>query len=73
MRLLNSKTYQQREFVSEDSVPPYAILSHTWGDGEVTFQDIMGPNAEQKLGYRKIRFCCEQAIKDKLDWVWVDT
>lgn len=39
MRLLGTSTL---EFVSfhEDVVPPYAILSHTWGAQEVTYQEM---------------------------------
>jgi hypothetical protein len=35
MRLLNTYTYALGNFTSD--VPPYAILSHTWGDEEVGF------------------------------------
>jgi hypothetical protein len=38
MRLLDAKAILLEEFVGE--VPPYAILSHTWGQEEVSFQDI---------------------------------
>ncbi|KAK1833626.1 heterokaryon incompatibility protein-domain-containing protein [Podospora conica] len=38
MRLLNTSTLELDEFVGND-IPPYAILSHTWGDKEATFQD----------------------------------
>ena len=32
---------------TDQSLPPYAILSHTWGDEEVLFQDIgLGPQHE---------------------------
>jgi hypothetical protein len=28
--------------VGDDKIPPYAILSHTWDEGqEVTFDDLM--------------------------------
>lgn len=73
MRLLDTRTCQPKEFVTEENVPRYAILSHTWGDDEVTYQDMMAPNVEQKLGYKKIKFGCEQSIKDGIDWIWVDT
>lgn len=73
MRLLDTRTRQPKEFVAGESVPRYAILSHTWGDDEVTCQDIIAVNVEQKLGYKKIKFGCEQSIKDGLDWIWVDT
>ena len=39
MRLINVKTGALEEF-SAANIPKYAILSHTWGDDEVTFQDL---------------------------------
>jgi hypothetical protein len=68
MRLLNSKTKQLEE--SFDKTPGYAILSHTWGAEELTFKDM------ERDGYtesRKVDGCCEQAVKDGLDYVWIDT
>lgn len=57
-----------------DDTPPYAILSHTWGLDEFTYQDIISEDpAREKSGYEKIKYCCEQARKDRLRWVWVDT
>jgi hypothetical protein len=58
-----------------DDVPPYAILSHTWGaDGEeVTYKDLMNGTGKGKAGYNKIRFCGEQAKRDGLQYFWVDT
>lgn len=55
--------------------PPYAILSHTWGDDkdEVTYDDINNQSAKVKTGYRKIQFCMERARQDGLDFCWVDT
>ncbi|KAN0089845.1 WD40-repeat-containing domain protein [Hyaloscypha variabilis] len=59
------------------NVPPYAILSHTWGaDGEeVTFQEVVNASEQtkSKAGYRKILFCGEQAARDNLQYFWVDT
>jgi hypothetical protein len=59
------------------SVPPYAILSHTWGADteEVSFKDIMEENGrgKNKLGYSKLYFCAEQAASDGLQYFWVDT
>ena len=37
MRLLNTSTLRLCEF-HDDGIPDYAILSHTWEDGEVSFQ-----------------------------------
>jgi hypothetical protein len=68
MRLLNAETKQFEEFF--DEIPPYAILSHTWGSNELTFKDM------ERDGYspsKKIDGCCKQALKDRLNYVWVDT
>jgi Heterokaryon incompatibility protein (HET) len=63
-----------KNFVQED-IPPYAILSHTWGadDDEVTFRDLENGSGKSKTGYAKIQFCREQAKKDGLQYFWVDT
>ena len=63
------------EFISDDQIPPYAILSHTWGpdNEEVTFEDIDNGTGEVKPGYEKIRFCGEQARQDGLLYFWIDT
>ncbi|CAH0043548.1 unnamed protein product [Clonostachys solani] len=60
---------------SVDNIPPYAILSHTWGedDQEVTLQDVMQGKGKDKEGYRKIEFCGKQATSDDLHYFWVDT
>lgn len=59
----------------EDIIPPYAILSHTWGADldEVTFEDMTNGTGKDKAGYEKIRFCGEQARQDGLQYFWVDT
>ncbi|EMR91224.1 putative beta transducin-like protein [Botrytis cinerea BcDW1] len=64
-----------KDFIGDDQIPPYAILSHTWGpsDEEVTFQDIVNGTGEIKPGYEKIRFCGEQAKQDGLLYFWIDT
>ena len=58
-----------------NDIPPYAILSHTWGDEEqeVSFQDVTESTGRNKSGYRKIRFCGKQAAVDGLQHFWVDT
>jgi hypothetical protein len=56
-----------------DKIPRYAILSHTWGPEEVTFKDMMEGNGASKAGFDKIRFCGEQARRDRLLYFWVDT
>jgi hypothetical protein len=39
MRLLNAKTRRLEEFFDKE-IPKYAILSHTWGDNEITFKEF---------------------------------
>ena len=59
----------------DQDLPPYAILSHTWGreNDEVNFRDVMEKTGKDKPGYKKIVFCGEQARTDSLDYFWVDT
>ena len=79
MWLLDTTTLKLRDFNS--TPPPYAILSHTWGDEEVSFQELKEISlqepgtslATQKEGYRKIEQCCKQARSDGLRYAWVDT
>ncbi|OAG35173.1 hypothetical protein AYO21_10632 [Fonsecaea monophora] len=56
-------------------IPPYAILSHTWGSDneEVTFKDLKDGSGQSKAGYTKIRFCADQTQKDDLQYFWIDT
>jgi hypothetical protein len=77
MRLLELKTNGEF-YLTEDiinNIPPYAILSHTWGNDneEVTFKDLTEGSRNIKAGYRKIQFCAEQAARDGLQHFWVDT
>ncbi|KAI4204093.1 MAG: hypothetical protein LQ346_001669 [Caloplaca aetnensis] len=53
--------------------PPYAILSHTWGDEEVSFQEIANPAAKRLHGYRKIEQCCALARSQGHGLLWIDT
>lgn len=64
-----------RDLVGDDTIPPYAILSHTWGadSEEVTFEDITNGTGKDKAGYKKILFCGEQARQNDLQYFWVDT
>lgn len=56
-------------------IPSYAIFSHTWGDPseEVTYKDVVNRTHRRKAGYKKIRFCSEQAAKDGLKYCWADS
>jgi hypothetical protein len=72
MRLLNTQNFQLIEHHSE--IPPYAILSHRWVEGEeVSFEDMQAPDRDQNAGFRKIQNCCTQAAIDRYEYVWVDT
>ena len=46
MWLINASTtrLEPKPFYEPD-IPPYAILSHTWGDDEVDFQDFKDEKA----------------------------
>ncbi|KAF2801912.1 HET-domain-containing protein [Mytilinidion resinicola] len=74
MRLLDTATVQLKEFVG-NGIPPYAILSHTWEDDEVSLQALptAGHIAPEPAGYTKIKKCCEQAASDGFQYVWIDT
>ncbi|KAF2190904.1 HET-domain-containing protein, partial [Zopfia rhizophila CBS 207.26] len=63
------------DLVGDEAIPPYAILSHTWGvdTEEVTFDDLINGTGKDKPGYKKIRFCGEQARQDGLQYFWIDT
>jgi hypothetical protein len=83
MRLLHARSeerFRWTEDLGGEKIPPYAILSHTWKEGqEVTFADLkdsenaVDVNGRIKEGYQKLRFCAEQAKRDGLDYFWVDT
>ena len=72
MRLLHTSTLKLEEFIGSN-IPPYAILSHTWGIEEVSFQDMQGSGAMEKVGYEKISRCCEKAATGGFEYAWVDT
>ncbi|KAK3332879.1 heterokaryon incompatibility protein-domain-containing protein [Cercophora scortea] len=72
MRLLNTHTLQLQTFLGP--VPQYAILSHTWGEEEITFEDMKaGGNAQNMKGYRKLEESAKVARDDGFDFIWIDT
>ena len=74
MRLLNATTLELEEFWNSTATPPYAILSHTWEQQEVSFQAISNIDSASGLaGFSKIKACCREALADGYEWVWVDT
>jgi hypothetical protein len=63
-----------QDYIGDDDIPPYAILSHTWQHGqEVTYNDFNENSGKSKAGWDKIRFCAQQAKRDNLHHIWVDT
>ena len=72
MRLLDTQTLELDEFQGE-AIPGYAILSHTWGDEEVSFQLLSKPEAKSLAGYSKIVACCNLAAAQGWKYVWIDT
>lgn len=73
MRLLHTKTIKLHTF-EEDMTPGYAILSHIWHNEEVLLADLQDiSQASKKVGFAKIKFCCDQALIDRLDYIWIDT
>lgn len=74
MRLIDARTKELKVFYDASTRPSYAILSHRWVDGnEVTFEDMQRPHRQWMPAWPKITMCCQQALADGLDYVWVDT
>lgn len=73
MRLIDTWTFALEEF-DEDDVPVYAILSHTWDDGEVSYADMKHlDSAREKKGFTKISRAAELAVDEGLRFLWLDT
>ncbi|KAF6831344.1 HET domain-containing protein, partial [Colletotrichum musicola] len=84
MRVLDTDTI---EIISFHDLPPkpYVILSHTWGDDEVSFQEMMAANGGgdstnqmrarivTKQGFKKIWETCIKAKEDGFSYAWIDT
>jgi hypothetical protein len=83
MRLLyttsDGKFRWTKDIIRSKDIPPYAILSHTWGEQEVVFDDLKSldcvkdVDAQKEASWNKIRFCAQQAERDGLEHFWVDT
>ena len=75
LKLLPSGDIRLAGYFLDNAIPPYAILSHTWGDEseEVTFEDMNKGSGRGKAGFEKIKFCGEQAARDGLQYFWVDS
>ncbi|KAI1758629.1 HET-domain-containing protein [Hypoxylon sp. FL1150] len=76
MRLINCQSLKFEEFVRD--VPPYAVLSHTWGKDEVTLSDMSkrdeaSEKDSEKDRFRKIKDTCRVALEQNIRYAWVDT
>ena len=74
MWLINTETLALESFLPEQA-PPYAILSHTWGKGEVSLAEFQRLNqaTRAKFGFLKIKKMCKLSRARGLDYAWVDT
>lgn len=74
MRLINTETLDLEEFEYPD-VPPYAILSHTWTQNEISYADLSAlriPLGKEEA-YAKVQKTCERARNIGIEYCWVDT
>ncbi|KAH0430255.1 het and ankyrin domain protein [Colletotrichum camelliae] len=75
MRLISTADLTLHTF-PDDAIPRYSILSHTWGDEEVLFHEMLNPTDEirGRTGYQKIQKCAEISREVwSCDFTWVDT
>ena len=73
MRLLHTRLHYFEEYFDAD-IPEYAILSHRWGQNEVSYKVFRKNTADPEWdGLWKIRKCCEVAAAKDIEWVWIDT
>ena len=82
MRLIDVSSFQFFEIAKPDDDHPYAILSHTWGEDEVTFQEFSKETTKKDLSkemleedgrYSKIVGCCAEGELQGFKYVWIDT
>ncbi|KAF9892052.1 hypothetical protein FE257_002458 [Aspergillus nanangensis] len=76
MRLIRTDSPFALEEFTDHEIPPYAILSHRWGQEEASFQEMIRNEHQQhqnKLGYKKIQHFCARAHQDGFQYAWIDT
>ncbi|KAI9148349.1 Vegetative incompatibility protein HET-E-1 [Paramyrothecium foliicola] len=56
MRLISTSDLKLHTFL-DNAIPPYSILSHTWGSEKVSYQEVLQPSSEVRgrTGYNKQR------------------
>jgi hypothetical protein len=73
MWLIHTESLELEQFFDENA-PPYVILSHTWEDEEIDFQEMKSKaGIKLKKGYIKVFKCCMVAREDGYKYAWVDT
>lgn len=72
MRLIDTNTGTLEEFVGS-KIPRYAILSHTWEEGEVSYKDYMSGKFEGRKGHEKVVQTCRLARQRRIGYAWIDT
>lgn len=81
MLLLRLKTHELVRFDNVRTIPDYAILSHTWGEGEISFDELNAYNAQEistecihaKQGFQKVLNFCQTALTFGFEYGWIDT
>ncbi|TRX97799.1 hypothetical protein FHL15_001554 [Xylaria flabelliformis] len=70
-----TKVYANGDDDGDDHVPPYAIVSHTWGDeeDEILMTDIKENKYKSKASYLKLKLCSAKAYAEGLRHIWMDT
>lgn len=88
MRLLHTREVKTCNFEGSDR-PPYAILSHRWGDDEISFQDVQAMRGKywaaaldeeqenalitSKKGFDKLAKSVQLAQRSGFEYIWLDT
>jgi hypothetical protein len=73
MRLLHTTRLTLEDFLPNQE-PPYAILSHTWGDSEITYDHLTQNGTVLGLpSNEKILGACKVALENGHEYIWVDT
>jgi hypothetical protein len=72
MRLLNVQTLQLDDpiYPGANKFPPYTILSHTWEEEEVSFQDLTNGRGGSLAGYKKLVGCCAKSKAEGFEHTW---
>lgn len=72
IRLIDTSKLTFQEFENPNS-PRYAIVSHRWGQDEISHQDFLDRRRRDTYGWTKIVKACEIARSHELGWLWIDT